>query len=256
MEKPPRNIYEEGEVNEEEKERLQALDYPNFVSESIIGENLEGKIVLDVGAGPNTELGKFVRKHGGEYLAFDISEAFLESQKRENSNAVRGNAKELPFRDSSVDIAHERFVLMHLSPEDRKKVIEELFRISKNKTIFAEYDWSVAGGSEAVNKFIEIQKSLTPKIGVDILMGGKVREEVEDCLGEDGVEAKRFQRGPGDYSKEWAMLGKTTQKLFDNLIDKDQAAEIQHVIQELDHEVGQGKPSVRPDIVTVELMRR
>ena len=252
----PKNIYEKGEAESEEKERLKTLDYPNFASEELIGENLRGKVVLDLGAGPNAELGKFVRERGVEYIAYDISEAFLKAQRNEGAPAVRGDVRILPFKDKSVDIAHMRFVLMHLSSEDRERAIQETTRITKERELFVEYDWNAVQGNETIQHFLKLQTALTPKKGINIFMGQTLKEEVERATGTESLKEKRFQEGPGNYAKEWAMLGKTTQKVFGNIPDKALVHELGNVTHKLEEEAQKENPdpSVRPDIVAVEVI--
>jgi ubiquinone/menaquinone biosynthesis C-methylase UbiE len=119
------NIYERQEVADEEKKRLQTLEYPVSVSEGLLGEDIKGKTILDLGSGPNALLGKFAKEHEAKYVALDINLGFLVEQKRGGNNAVLANVDALPFKKESADMVHMRFVLMHLSPEQRKKAIVE-----------------------------------------------------------------------------------------------------------------------------------
>lgn len=140
MEKEP-NIYKRDIISEEEKKRL-SIDIIGSCSREMLGDSLQGKTVLDVGAGPNIILGEYVRSKGGEYIAFDVSESYLREQKSSGALPVQGIVEELPFRTESVDVVHTRLVLMHLMPEQREKALAETIRVSKERSIFMEGDWA------------------------------------------------------------------------------------------------------------------
>ena len=123
-------------VPNEEIERLKNFAYPNQVSAQILGNmDISGKIVADIGSGPNPELGEFILSKKGRYVPVDLRPEMLEELKEslesgEDFYGVIADVKQLPFANSSVDIAHQRFVLMHLSEEGRLKAINELSRIT------------------------------------------------------------------------------------------------------------------------------
>lgn len=137
----------------------------------LIGTDIEGKTILDLGSGPNPKLGEYVKSKGGHYVAFDIDENFLNIQAGSGSDSVLGSVKSLPFPNQSIEIAHMRFVLMHQSPADKDWVIAEAVRISSQRAIFMDYDWTNAGGNPVVDKFVELQKGLAHTKGIDIFSG-------------------------------------------------------------------------------------
>ena len=68
-----KEFYSQKEIPQEEIERLKQIEYPNFVSESLLNEfNLEGKKILDAGAGLNAKLAEFVSRKKGMYVPFDF----------------------------------------------------------------------------------------------------------------------------------------------------------------------------------------
>jgi ubiquinone/menaquinone biosynthesis C-methylase UbiE len=117
-----KEFYEQKEIPQEEIERLKRIEYPNFVSVAMLdGLALEGKTILDSGAGPNTRLAEFISKRGGMYVPMDIRSDVLADMKEKLNQenmpfyGVRGDVRALPFADKSFDIVHQRFVLMNIA---------------------------------------------------------------------------------------------------------------------------------------------
>lgn len=150
MSTEPSNIYEAGQGLQEEKERLANFDLPTQVSAETIGTIAAGARVLDIGAGPNTNLFRYVQAQGGIYVALDKNGDFLQQQERAGAEVVNADIRELPFNDGEFDITHARFVISHLG-DDKQKAIRETLRLTKpgGKAIFLDYDWTTAHGSKA-----------------------------------------------------------------------------------------------------------
>src|SRR5579875_1686296 len=82
MSADPSNIYEAGQGFNEEQERLASFGLPTQVSVNVIGPIAPGARFLDIGAGPNTDLFKYVQSQGGSYVALDKNGDFLQQQKQ------------------------------------------------------------------------------------------------------------------------------------------------------------------------------
>ena len=151
----PANIYESDETKlNQEAERLSSFDLPNQVSINAIGEIRAETKFLDVGAGSNTVLGKYVSEHNGIYTALDKNQSFLDIQKAKGVITIHGDAREMPLSTNSFDISHVRFVIAHLG-QDKENAIQETLRVTKQggSAIFLDFDWTTAHGSKDFDNF-------------------------------------------------------------------------------------------------------
>ncbi len=206
MENKENNIYEGSNAPESEAERLKKFEYPYIISTDLLGEVLEGKTVVDFGSGPNADLGKWVKEHGGNYVALDVQQPFLLEQKKEGNTAVRAEITRLPFEDKSVDVGHVRLVLMHLPSERRHAALQELDRVCK-KIIAIDPNWDTFEGSEVVNNFRDIAIELLSQKS-DLEYGTKIEGELKELLSpERAVESRVFSRGRGQFYDELIQMG-------------------------------------------------
>lgn len=249
-----KNIYEEGAVSDVEKNRLQTLEYPVAVSEEVLGENLKSKSILDLGSGPNTELGEYSKEHNANYIALDVNEIFLQEQKKEDVEAVRGSVEQLPFRDNSVDISHMRFVLMHLPEERRKDVIEEALRVARERALFLEYDWETTRGGDVVSRFRLLAISFMKDRGIEPFMGKELKSEIELAVSPNNkITEWRFHRNPGNYYNEIIPLAQSMKSFAEKEKDEELVRSIDEIISQLEDEARKERPEefTRPDIVVV-----
>lgn len=154
MSNDPANIYESSQSRfNQETERLAGFDLPTRISIEALGAISPGTGVLDVGAGPNTGLGDYIRSRQAQYVALDKNAAFLEKQKLAGAETVLGDIRRLPFEDASFDICHVRFVVSHLG-QDKQKAIREVLRVTRpgGRAVFIDYDWTTAHGSPAYDR--------------------------------------------------------------------------------------------------------
>ncbi|MDP3954039.1 MAG: class I SAM-dependent methyltransferase [bacterium] len=188
--------------------RLQKFSYPFTVSQRLLNIGLQNnKSVLDIGSGPNTELGKWLRQNQILYIAADIKYIFLQEQAKSSHPTIQCKSSSLPLDNSSVDISHLRFVLMHLSSDERRVTISEMLRVSKNTSIFIEFDWSTFKGSETVNSFRDLAIDILDT-HVDLFLGKNLRKEILKSSKNTGltVNHRNFKRGPGNYYNELLPL--------------------------------------------------
>ncbi len=154
MKSDPANIYESEEGNfVQETERLSSFDLPTQLSIRAIGHLKAGNTLLDIGAGPNTDLFRYVTSQGGKYTAVDRREAFLHQQQLAGAVTVKADVRHLPIDDESFDTTHARFVISHLG-KDKLDAIKEVLRVTKphGRAILMDYDWASAHGSQAFEK--------------------------------------------------------------------------------------------------------
>lgn len=195
------NIYEANQALGGETERLADFELPMQVSIKAIGELAPGASFLDVGAGPNLELGEYVRRRKASYTAFDRNDEFLARQREAGSLAVQGDARHLPFQADSFDITHTRFVLAHLG-EASASAIAQIMVTTKpsGRAIFIDYDWTSASGSEAFNEFRDL---MIDEMLFDAAFGAKLEQSVRSASNDTSeITASRY-RPPKmyDYSQ-------------------------------------------------------
>ena len=255
--KENQNVYESGRIPDIEKERLQKFSYPVLVSEELLGETLGGKTILDIGAGANTELGKWIGEHNGKYIALDVHEPFLKEQQGAGSSAIQGSADKLPFSPNSVDITHTRFVLLHLSPEARDKAIKEAINAAKERSLFLEFDYSSFEGGPLVNQFRDLAiKMMAGR--QDPYMGKKLKEEVERVVSGtvQVINERRFRREKGHYYNDLIPLARVFERVSEK-INPEMALEFKKLIVDLEKEAEKDNPEgfIPPDIVSVEVIK-
>lgn len=96
-------------------------------------EKLEGvRRILEIGAGTGRDLEELFER-GYNVTYSDFSPIAIEKfHKRNPQIAIREcDAKNLPFEDDCFDLVYCLGLLEHFDKEDRKKIIREMFRVSK-----------------------------------------------------------------------------------------------------------------------------
>lgn len=126
--------------------------------------DLRGRIVVDVGGGPGY-VGEAVRARGARCLTLDIALEELTLHDRTPVDAAVADARRLPLRDESVDIAHSSNVLEHVrEPWD---LLNELTRVVRpGGLVFLSFTnwyspwgghetspWHYLGGKRAVERY-------------------------------------------------------------------------------------------------------
>lgn len=252
-----KNIYEAGDVTPEERKRLQEFGYPFLVSRELIGADVKDKAILDVGAGANTALQKWIAERGGRYIAFDIGEQYLKDQQAEGASAVRGTAEHLPFKEGSVDIVHARFLLTHLSEAQRTDAIRDAIRAARERALFLEFDWSSFRGGAAANGLRDLAlKVMLPRS--DPYIGGKLGKLIAEATPDEipRMSEERKSRDPGNYYGELQGLFESLKGIIERvrpgLLSEAGAVE-KAIKEEMARE--EPEPFTPPDIVTVEVRR-
>ena len=241
-------FYGQKEIPQEEIERLKQIEYPNYVSETLLqGFDLKGKKILDAGAGPNSGLAEFIQTEGGIYVPLDLRGDVLKEMgdKLKDSEVpfrgVRGDVKVLPFKDESFDLVHQRFVLMNVLSKSRPEVLREALRVGKDALLFIEYNWRTLHSSESpevIEEFRDLAFQMFSRFSTDPYMGEKFgalfrevdpklnytlrsfrREEDEANTPELLLNLRGFYRGAKDFLRDDAMAGKF-EKLIESLEKK------------------------------------
>ena len=104
---------------------------------------VENKTVLDIGAGPLATIA--ARDFHCSVTNIDISEDALMAAKRDAAEEAEritfeiGDATSLSYPDRSFDVVISYAVLHHIELDKRRKFIQEVYRVSKEKCIIAEF---------------------------------------------------------------------------------------------------------------------
>jgi SAM-dependent methyltransferase len=91
-------------------------------------DDLDGRVVLDVGGGPGYFRDAFARA-GATYFALDADAGELAGTGRIAEGTVVGSGLQLPFADGCVDVAYSSNVLEHVA--DPWRMAEEMVRVTR-----------------------------------------------------------------------------------------------------------------------------
>jgi ubiquinone/menaquinone biosynthesis C-methylase UbiE len=104
---------------------------------------VENKTVLDIGAGPLAVIA--ARDFHCTVTNIDISEDALRDAKRDSEEEAERitfeicDATSLSYQDRSFDVVISYAVLHHIEVDKRRKFIQEVYRVAKEKCIIAEF---------------------------------------------------------------------------------------------------------------------
>lgn len=241
-----KEFYGQATIPKEEIERMEKIEYPTYVSETLLNSlDLKDKKVLDSGAGPNPRLAEFVARKGGMYVPLDLRADVLKEVKTKLETeyvpfyGAIGDVHQLPFKDRSFDVVHQRFVLMNIIKESRKKALEELLRVSKEKLVLLEYNWKTLSSTknpEAAKRFQQLAFKIFKTFSTDPYMG----EQFEDLLKEIDPNLKfsiqHFKRKEDvANTPEFILNLKAFYNIAKNMLkDEEYAEEIKTFIEELE----------------------
>lgn len=218
----PINPYQEREEawTLEEVERLKDMDqWLAAVSLSAIGE-LDNRTILDIGAGSGTTTEDLIRDNGGKYIALDTNPDYLKERESHPRNTIAANAEELPFADYSIDITHSRALTAWLG-ESRGQAIREQLRITQERAVFMNFDWSSVQGDLPVQRLRAFMSIILNQAGFMTEYGKIQEEEVREALDE---QERGFQIANTTYSSYdrdicWQMVGGAVNTLVGQLED-------------------------------------
>lgn len=237
-----KRIYK-GEVSTEETKRLENFRYPDLVSEKYIPKDLTGQDFLDLGSGPNKTLEQLISDRHGFYIAGDKNLQFL--KQRQGGHTAQVDATNLPFHDKTIDYAHSRFVMMHLTHEERENAIKEMSRVAKNN-ISLEYDWGSwekriqeAEKNSKNDTMIKLQRRFFDNaieffktVNAEPNMGAMMGKEIEESLGVAPV-TERIIRPDGDYYSELVETGSAIPSMWKKFNREDKAKEMEEIVEEI-----------------------
>ncbi len=104
---------------------------------------LKDKKVLELGVGNGKTLKTIIKQRPSEIVAIDFSEEAIKIVKNQFKNIKFYNCdvRELPFSEGEFDIVVCYYLLNNLLEKNRKKVVQEIFRILKKsgKVLFMDF---------------------------------------------------------------------------------------------------------------------
>lgn len=91
--------------------------------------------ILEIGSG-NGYLSVYLEEKFNDVLASDLSEEMLKHNPCQKK--LKASATDLPLEDDSFDIVTCSHLLHHLNDNDKKKALNEMRRVSRNKVVVYE----------------------------------------------------------------------------------------------------------------------
>ncbi len=103
----------------------------------LLGLGLEDKKVLEVGCNVGNQLRLLQEMGFNNLYGIELQEYAVEKAKSltQGINIIQGLGDDIPFRDGFFDLVFTSGVLIHISPQNINKVIDEIYRSTK------EYIW-------------------------------------------------------------------------------------------------------------------
>lgn len=88
--------------------------------------------ILEIGSNVGNQLHCLQKMGFKRLFGIEISEYAVELSKQhtKNINIIQGSAFDIPFRDAYFDLVFTSGLLIHISPKDIKRVLEEIYRCS------------------------------------------------------------------------------------------------------------------------------
>lgn len=128
----------------EEMESLYARDYGVSrlsMNEAFLGSLDRSIRILEVGANIGTQLEILRRMGFTNSVGVDVNAFAVQEAKRlyPDVKVIEGSAFELPFTDLEFDLTYMSGVLIHISPDDMGRAMDELYRTSKKYIWGFEY---------------------------------------------------------------------------------------------------------------------
>jgi len=99
------------------------------------------KKVLEVGCNVGNQLNSLQNLGFKELYGIDIQSYAVEKAKRiaKDINIIKGSVFDIPFKDNYFDLVFTAGVLIHISPNDIDKALDEIYRCSKRYICGFEY---------------------------------------------------------------------------------------------------------------------
>lgn len=223
-------FYNVSTVSEAQRLRLMAL-FADHVSvaavHSALGENIEGKIILDEGCGDSTTLGEQLTAIGATYVPTDMREASVTAQRERGFNGHQSLVTALEVDTGSVDMPHARFTFGWLTSGQKDTALLEMLRVSRPDEAaltVIDYDWASITGPTPFLDVVEETKARMRSVGFEPDYGSTVVEDVQSRLeaiadkpGEISVQEHRVPTYVGPIDGALPILASTAESIASQL---------------------------------------
>lgn len=165
--------------------------YNPIVFETI--KTLAPRKILELGAGSGRDLEK-LNSEEYEVTYTDLSDQAIKAFKKRNPDirAAKADARSLPFQDSEFDLVYSLGLLEHFDKNGRKRIIEEMFRVSSKYVL------------------IDVPQKFSPMVVIKKLLMSvnkwpfgeeteftyqQLKREVMSTIGSEAIVKDRYGRG-------------------------------------------------------------
>ncbi len=134
-----RNVYNPKELNTFYQNRYGATK--DKLNEDFLKDIPKDAKILEVGTNIGNQLLHLQSQGFTNLYGIEIQDRAINYAKHrtDNLNIIKGDALDIPFKDNYFDVVFTHGVLIHISPDNIQKVINEISRVSKQYIWGLEY---------------------------------------------------------------------------------------------------------------------
>ena len=134
-----RNVYNPKELNTFYQNRYGATK--DKLNEDFLKDIPKDAKILEVGTNIGNQLLHLQSQGFTNLYGIEIQDRAINYAKHrtDNLNIIKGDALDIPFKDNYFDVVFTHGVLIHISPENINKVIDEIYRVSGSYIWGLEY---------------------------------------------------------------------------------------------------------------------
>lgn len=230
--------------------------------------SVNGRSVLDVGAGDSIGLGESLRREGVLYIPCDRRPEAVQAQQAAGAeHAFVSEATSLDFPPDTVDSVHFRATMAWLDDEARERAFLEALRVCREapSVVVLDYDWHTAVGPQPFMTAIAKTCDILAKQGFAVGYGAQVRQDMQrwarqyfaEGSYEVGAEDRQVYTAPlAEAESMIAMSAGALVAQLEELDMKDDAAVVKDALAQLSAYAageGQGDEVTMPHLVGVRL---
>ncbi len=130
-----RNVYDPTELNQFYKDRFGLTK--DQINDQFLENVPKDAKILEVGTNIGNQLFHLQLQGFTNLYGIEIQDRAINYAKHrtDNLNIIKGDALDIPFKDNYFDLVFTHGVLIHISPQNIKKALNEIYRVS-NKFIW------------------------------------------------------------------------------------------------------------------------
>lgn len=202
---------------------MDVLTFPHHVSREVLWD-LEFTSLIDAGAGKDSRLAEYVvNERGARYTGIDIGREEVDGRSIPftellgdrlramgvAAELIEADVRALPPGVRPADVVHARFVLMHLSPDDRRRALEQMLRVARAHVVLLEYSWRTIGSdthAALIGGFVDRTFDLMAEVHADPYSGEKLEALARDVAGDRRRRARTFHLPEDDHTEQFVVL--------------------------------------------------